>query len=490
MLGGLLADLKDTIHAWDIAGRRLDKPLLILIDEAGQLELGWLPSEVSTIAALGAFFVTCWQNLAQIHHRYGTLADAVLSGHRTKCFFAGIDDLTTTRYLTRLLGPEYVTRTSTSNDVPTLCGGRNGRPAQHLPGRTRVEFAPPNTVRQMIPGEAVLLHGTLPPIHLEAVRWWAQKELAALVPLDDDGHPNPPDDLPTCPLGPEAPAAENPDVDEATLVSTLAELANIGKKKSSGPRTRGGPGPGQMTLPDATSNPAPPSPSPSPASAAPSPRSRRLQLVPSLGQDPAVKDSTPSGVGDPPPPARNPVRRRTPCMSCGVILRVGEGDTRVDPDSGADISVCWPACHLPSRAPTTSLTRRPDEPIVRVAPSDRIPRGQPMHRTLRPLTLAAFAATTVAAQSPVASASPTPATEPAAATPTGPAPSAPTPTPDTAPTDPALADPTPTPAAADPSTPAPTPTESTPTTTAPSPATTVSTPPPRGRRPDTHHGSG
>ena len=152
-------------------------------------------------------------------------------------------------------------------------------------------------------------------------------------------------------LGPEAPAAENPDVDEATLVSTLAELANIGKKKSSGPRTRGGPGPGQMTLPDATSNPAPPSPSPSPASAAPSPRSRRLQLVPSLGQDPAVKDSTPSGVGDPPPPARNPVRRRTPCMSCGVILRVGEGDTRVDPDSGADISVCWPACHSPSRAP-------------------------------------------------------------------------------------------------------------------------------------------
>ena len=124
----------------------------------------------------------------------------------------------------------------------------------------------------MNPGEAVLIHGTLPPIHLEAVRWWAQKELAALVPLDDDGHPNPPDDLPTCPLGPEAPAAENPDVDEATLVSTLAELANIGKKKSSGPRTRGGPGPGQMTLPDETTNPAPPSPSPSPASAAPSPR--------------------------------------------------------------------------------------------------------------------------------------------------------------------------------------------------------------------------
>ena len=143
VLGGLLADLKDTIHAWDIAGRRLDKPLLIVIDEAGQLELGWLPSEVSTIAALGAFFVTCWQNLSQIHHRYGTLADAVLSGHRTKCFFAGVDDLTTTRYLTGLLGSEYVSRTSVSNDVPELFGGgRSGGRRSVSRGEQRVEFAP------------------------------------------------------------------------------------------------------------------------------------------------------------------------------------------------------------------------------------------------------------------------------------------------------------------------------------------------------------
>ena len=167
VLGGLLADLKDCIHAWDIAGRRLDKPLLILIDEAGQLELGWLPGEVSTIAALGAFFVTCWQNLSQIQHRYGTLADAVLSGHRSKCFFAGVDDLTTTRYLTNLLGAEYVTRLSTSNDVPSLLGGRHVGRRSVSRAEQRVDFAPPNTVRQMVPGEAVLLHGTLPPIHLE-----------------------------------------------------------------------------------------------------------------------------------------------------------------------------------------------------------------------------------------------------------------------------------------------------------------------------------
>ncbi len=93
------------------------------------------PAEVSTIAALGAFFVTCWQNLSQIQHRYGTLADAVLSGHRTKCFFAGVDDLTTTRYLTGLLGSEYVTRMSTSNDVAECLRWRPWRPPQRLPIR-------------------------------------------------------------------------------------------------------------------------------------------------------------------------------------------------------------------------------------------------------------------------------------------------------------------------------------------------------------------
>jgi hypothetical protein len=80
VLGGLLAELKDSIHTWDIAGRKLSKPVLFLIDETGQLELGWLPGEVSTIAALGAFYVTCWQSLSQIQHRYASLADTVLGG--------------------------------------------------------------------------------------------------------------------------------------------------------------------------------------------------------------------------------------------------------------------------------------------------------------------------------------------------------------------------------------------------------------------------
>lgn len=180
VLGGLLADIKDTIHAWDIAQRRLDKPLLIVIDEAAHLQLGWLPTEVSTIAALGAFFVTCWQNLAQIDYRYDSLADAVLSGHRTKCFFAGVDDLTTVKYLTTMLGHEDVTRRGWSQDVPSMWSGRQGR-RSISESIQREEFAPAHTLRQMIPGEAVLLHGTLPPIHMSALRYWEEPDLAMLV---------------------------------------------------------------------------------------------------------------------------------------------------------------------------------------------------------------------------------------------------------------------------------------------------------------------
>jgi type IV secretion system protein VirD4 len=175
VLGGLLADLKDTIHAWDIAGKKLDKPLMIVIDEAAQLQIGWLPTEVSTIAALGAFFVTCWQNLAQVNYRYGPLADAVLSGHRTKCFFAGVDDPATLRYLATVLGQEHVKALGRSDDVPHWWSDRTGRRSVSE-SLHKEDFAPANAIRQMYPGEAILLHGTLPPIHLSSV-------LSSSVPL-------------------------------------------------------------------------------------------------------------------------------------------------------------------------------------------------------------------------------------------------------------------------------------------------------------------
>lgn len=221
VLGGALADLKDRIHAWDIAGRKLDKAVLFVIDEAAHLQLGWLPTEVSTIPALGAFFVTCWQNIAQINHRYDALADAVLSGHRTKCFFAGIDDLATLRYLTTLLGHEEVTRRGWSRDLPSMWDNRGGARRSVSESTQREEFAPAHTLREMIPGEAVLFHGTLPPIHLTALRHWEEPELADLVQ-------QPPGDIATCPLTTDpVPNTDHPAIDIATLEAAKDQLPKV-----------------------------------------------------------------------------------------------------------------------------------------------------------------------------------------------------------------------------------------------------------------------
>lgn len=308
VLGGLLADLKDTIHAWDIAGNRIPKPLLIVIDEAAQLQLGWLPTEVSTIAALDAFFVTCWQNLAQINHRYGTLADAVLSGHRTKCFFAGIDDPATSRYLTGLLGHERVTRRSHSHDVPTGWGNRQQGRRSVSESTQREELAPAHTIREMIPGQAVLLHGTLPPIHLDAIRWWNEPQLASIIPTDDHGKPVPPD-APTCPLTDQkAPESTQGAVDLATLERTRRQLPKpIGPDEGFSVGTTGT-GSGSDTVQD---------------------RSRPDSNGPSDSYAPIVRA----------------VRGR--CQLCREDL--GEGDGRLDVRGGRSILRCAPSCSERSR---------------------------------------------------------------------------------------------------------------------------------------------
>lgn len=288
VLGGVLADLKDTIHAWDIAKRHLDKPLLIVIDEAAHLQLGWLPTEVSTIAALGAFFVTCWQNLAQINHRYDSLADAVLSGHRTKCFFAGIDDLTTAKYLTTMLGHEEVTRRGWSQDLPSMWGTRQGGRRSVSESTQREEFAPAHVVREMLPGQAVVLHGTLPPIHMTALRYWEEPNLRQVV-----GEVGAAGSTTTCPLTPSpVPKGPHSAIDIATLEAAKAQL----------------PKPHQVTA----------------ASAQAAPRTARGEVQPSLFDRPEPKQLV--------------------CAACGDVVAQGEGKAYSDKRDGVLKVVCAPNC--------------------------------------------------------------------------------------------------------------------------------------------------
>lgn len=97
---------------------------------------------------------------AQLDFIYGRQADTILTNHLTKLFFAGMSDTAGLDYATRLLGHEH---------VPGVLGGQPGwypDPGYQRPTPAQVPLAPANVLRQVLPGEALLLHGTLPPAHV------------------------------------------------------------------------------------------------------------------------------------------------------------------------------------------------------------------------------------------------------------------------------------------------------------------------------------
>jgi type IV secretion system protein VirD4 len=174
VLGGLLGDLKDQAYQADIAGTGLTRPLLMVVDEAGNMPLAWLPEVAATCAGIGILLVTIWQSKAQLDAAYGRLADSVLTNHLTKVVFSGCSDSATLDYVSRLLGDEDVARRSMSYDL----GGGHRRSVSE--STHREALTPFHLLRQVRPGEAVLIHGTLPPAHLQARRYWTEPGLREL----------------------------------------------------------------------------------------------------------------------------------------------------------------------------------------------------------------------------------------------------------------------------------------------------------------------
>lgn len=174
VLGGLLGDLKDQAYQRDIAGVGLGRPLLMVIDEAGNMPLAWLPEVAATCAGIGILLVTIWQSKAQLDAAYGRLSDSVLTNHLTKIIFSGCSDPATLDYVSRLLGDEEVARRSVSYDI---AGGSGRRSISE--SVQREALTPFHLLRQVRPGEAVLIHGTLPPAHLQARQYWKDPDLTA-----------------------------------------------------------------------------------------------------------------------------------------------------------------------------------------------------------------------------------------------------------------------------------------------------------------------
>jgi type IV secretion system protein VirD4 len=182
VLGGLVDDLMRQAYAH--VGRTnipLDPPLLIVLDEAGNWPMQNLPARISTCAGIGIQLLLVYQSKAQIDAAYGPKADIVISNAITKVFFAGQSDRSTLDYASGLLGQEHIAATSTSTDTPgLLAAGTGGGRRSVSQAPTRLELLPAALLRQVAPGQALLIHNTLPPAHLYGRYWYLDPDLHAL----------------------------------------------------------------------------------------------------------------------------------------------------------------------------------------------------------------------------------------------------------------------------------------------------------------------
>ena len=140
-------------------GCPLHPPLLVVLDEAAHIApLPELDGLAATCASHGIQLVTVWQDLAQVKGRYGARAPTVLNNHRAKLFLPGIADPETLEYASRLVGDEEVSHPSVTRD------GRGARSTTSTAGARRL--LPPEELRCLPRGSAVLVYGTLPPARL------------------------------------------------------------------------------------------------------------------------------------------------------------------------------------------------------------------------------------------------------------------------------------------------------------------------------------
>ena len=148
------------------SGRPLSPPLLVVLDEAAHIApLAELDALAATCASHGIQIVTVWQDVAQVRARYGARAATVLNNHRAKLFLPGIADPDTLEYASRLVGDEEVTQPSVTRDAT----GRHSTTSTTGPRR----LLPPEGLRCLPRGRAVLVYGTLPPVRLSLRPWWA-----------------------------------------------------------------------------------------------------------------------------------------------------------------------------------------------------------------------------------------------------------------------------------------------------------------------------
>jgi type IV secretory pathway TraG/TraD family ATPase VirD4 len=169
----LLSEVVDRAYALaNELGGRLAQPLLVCLDEAGNVApLPNLAEIASTAPSHGIQLISIFHDMAQARSRYRAQAETVINSHRARMLLPGVADLETLRYFSGLVGEEEARElTRTSGD-----GGTS-----RSIGRRRRPLVAAEALRQLPDGQALLLYGRLPPTIVVLRKWFADRRLRAL----------------------------------------------------------------------------------------------------------------------------------------------------------------------------------------------------------------------------------------------------------------------------------------------------------------------
>jgi type IV secretion system protein VirD4 len=169
----LLSEIVDRAYERaTLAGGRLALPLLLCLDEAGNVApLPNLGEVASTAPSHNIQLVSIFHDVAQARSRYGRQAETVVNSHRARMLLPGVGDLDTLRYFSSLAGEEEIRDTTRT----TGAGGSN-----RTTGRRRRPLIAPEQLRQLPHGQALLLYGRIPPTRLTLRMWFADRRLKRL----------------------------------------------------------------------------------------------------------------------------------------------------------------------------------------------------------------------------------------------------------------------------------------------------------------------
>jgi type IV secretion system protein VirD4 len=155
-----------------LAGGRLERPLLLCLDEAGNVApLPNLAEIASTAPSHNIQLVTIFHDLAQARSRYGQQAETVVNSHRARMLLPGVADLETLRYFSGLVGEE-----ETRDRTHTTGAGGTSRSTS----RRRRPLIAPEALRQLPDKHALLLYGRIAPTRLRLRLWFEDRRLRTL----------------------------------------------------------------------------------------------------------------------------------------------------------------------------------------------------------------------------------------------------------------------------------------------------------------------